>query len=171
MATGRSTKLTGATGEFLVSAQLCRRGLIATPFAGNVPHYDIIASSEHGGHLAIQVKAINKTSWQFNVSNFADIRMDGDKQIIGKRKKEPYPNLFCIFVSLGNNHTEDRYFIFSWNDLAEIITNNHRRYLEKHKGVRPKSPKSTHSSVDISSLEKFEDNWDLVLSAISNQAI
>ena len=57
MATGRSTKLTGATGEFLVSAELCRRGLIATPFSGNVPHYDIIASDEIGGHLVIQVKA------------------------------------------------------------------------------------------------------------------
>ena len=43
MASGRGTKLTGAVGEFLVAAELCRRNLVATPFSGNVPHYDIIA--------------------------------------------------------------------------------------------------------------------------------
>ena len=44
MATGRSTKLVGQAGECLVAAELSRRGLIATTFTGNVPHYDIIAS-------------------------------------------------------------------------------------------------------------------------------
>jgi len=48
MATGLENKLTGAIGEFLVAAELCRRGLLATPFAGNVPHYDIIASGPRG---------------------------------------------------------------------------------------------------------------------------
>ena len=44
MATGRTSKLVGQTGEYLVAAELSRRGLIATTFTGNVPHYDIIAS-------------------------------------------------------------------------------------------------------------------------------
>src|SRR5208337_2592159 len=57
MTTGQATKLTGAVGEFLVAAGLCRRGLLATPFAGNVPHYDIIASWRSGGHVAVQAKA------------------------------------------------------------------------------------------------------------------
>lgn len=43
MATGRSTKLTGALGEYLVAAELSRRGFIAAPFACNVPHFDILA--------------------------------------------------------------------------------------------------------------------------------
>ena len=46
MATGRSNKLVGQTGEYLVAAELSRRGHIATTFTGNVPHYDIIASDE-----------------------------------------------------------------------------------------------------------------------------
>ena len=33
MATGRDTKLTGATGEYLVAAELCRLGLVAAPSA------------------------------------------------------------------------------------------------------------------------------------------
>lgn len=56
MATGQATKLTSAVGEFLVAAELCRRGMLATPFAGNVPHYDIIASGQSGGHVALQRK-------------------------------------------------------------------------------------------------------------------
>ena len=44
MTTGRNNKLVGQTGEYLVAAELSRRGLIATTFTGNVPYYDIIAS-------------------------------------------------------------------------------------------------------------------------------
>jgi len=57
MTTGRINKLVGATGEYLVAAELSRRGLIATTFTGNVPHYDIVASDEFGQHVSVQVKA------------------------------------------------------------------------------------------------------------------
>lgn len=40
MATGRQNKLTGQLAEHLVCAELGRRGLIATPFSGNVPTFD-----------------------------------------------------------------------------------------------------------------------------------
>lgn len=166
MATGRSTKLTGATGEFLVSAELCRRGLIATPFSGNVPHYDIIASDEIGGRLVIQVKAINKVNWQFDVRKFVNITFDGDRQILGEPVTEPYPNLYCVFEVLGESSKEDRFFIFSWRQLSSIIIGHHRSYLEKHGGVRPKSPKSTHCSISISELQCYEDNWGSILEAI-----
>ena len=43
MATGLSTKLTGQIGEHLVTAELGRLGIIATPFSGNVPEIDILA--------------------------------------------------------------------------------------------------------------------------------
>jgi hypothetical protein len=168
MASGRNTKLTGAIGEYLVSAELCRRGLLATPFSGNVPHYDIIASDERGGHLVIQVKAINGGNWQFDASKFVDIEMDGDRQILGKRAEEPYPKLFCVFVALGKSHTEDRFFVFSWRELAETIVSHHEKYLEKHGGVRPRAPKSTHCSISLSQLESFENRWEIILKAISH---
>ena len=57
MASGRSNKLVGQTGEYLVAAELSRRGMIATTFTGNVPYYDIIASNEDGKHVSVQVKA------------------------------------------------------------------------------------------------------------------
>lgn len=83
MATGRTNQLTGAVGEFLVAAELCRLNLLATPFAGNVPHYDIIASGQFGGHLAVRVNGFN---WQFDIREFADVRLSTDgKQHVGKR--------------------------------------------------------------------------------------
>jgi hypothetical protein len=86
MATGRTTHLTGAIGEFLVAAELCRLKLLATPFAGNVPHYDIIASGQSGGHLAVQVKATNTSTWQFDISKFAEVQLpDG---ILWEKHKE-----------------------------------------------------------------------------------
>lgn len=56
MATGLSTRLVAQIGEFLVCAELGRRGLIATPFAGNVPGYDVIATDEQFRSVPIQVK-------------------------------------------------------------------------------------------------------------------
>lgn len=171
MATGRSTKLTGAIGEFLVSAELCRRGLLATPFSGNVPHYDIIASDELGGHVVIQVKAINKVNWQFDARRFVEITMDGDRQILGSLVSEPYPSLYCVFVALGGSNKSDRYFVFSWEDLRSIIVRHHQAYLEKHGGVRPKAPESTHCSISISEFETFEDQWDQILLAVKNNRL
>jgi hypothetical protein len=166
MATGRATKLTGAVGEFLVSAELCRRGLVATPFSGNVPHYDIIASDAKGGHLAVQVKTINKVNWQFDVTKFIEVTMDGDRQVLGGPVAEPYPNLLCVFVALGNSNKPDRFFIFTWQELSAVVRNHHRAYLEKHGGVRPKAPKSTHVSISISELQQYENKWEKILEAI-----
>lgn len=47
MTSGRSNKIVGQTGEYLVAAELGRRGLIPTTFTDNAPHYDIIASDEN----------------------------------------------------------------------------------------------------------------------------
>jgi len=171
MATGRSTKLTGAIGEFLVSAELCRRGLLATPFSGNVPHYDIIASDEFGGHLVIQVKAINKTNWQFNARKFIEITMNGDCQVLGNPISEPYPNLYCVFVVIGEENATDRFFVFSWKELSSLIISHYQTYLSKHGGIRPKAPKSPHCAIGIVELEKYEDQWDKILIAIKNSAM
>lgn len=171
MATGRSTKLTGAAGEFLVSAELCRRGLISTPFSGNVPYYDIIASDAEAGHIVIQVKAITKRHWQFDAKKFIDITFDGDRQIIGEPKAEPYPDLFCVFVALGEVHSLDRFFVFTWKELRKIIEDHHRAYLKKHGGIRPKAPQSTHISVGIQELEQHEDRWDSILEAVRHKGV
>ncbi len=73
IATGLSNKLVAQTGEYLVAAKLSRRGLIATIFTGNVPHY-IDTSNEDGKHVSVQVKTSRDSSWQFSdITHFCNI--------------------------------------------------------------------------------------------------
>lgn len=165
MATGRSTQLIGQFGEYMVAAELCRRGLITTTFTANVPHYDIIASDEKGKHLNIQVKAIKGSSWQFDVETFWEIEFFGEKQILGNPKKIPYSNLILVFVKV-HNYGNDEFFILDWEDLQTVIGEGHKAFLDKYGGVRPKNPKSTHTAVSPKQLEMFRDNWELIESRL-----
>jgi hypothetical protein len=181
MATGRTNQLTGAVGEFLVAAELCRRDLLATPFAGNVPHFDIIVSGQFGDHLAVQVKAINKGNWQFDIRKFADVQLcneknepskDGKRQIVGQRRPEPFPGLMCVLVVLKDKERpedRDRFFVLEWKKLQDILVEWHETVLLKHGGrlpdgrvwgIRPKNPRSFHISLGIKDAEEsFEDKW------------
>ncbi len=161
MATGRSMQLTKQVGEYLVAAELCRRGLIATTFTGNVPHYDIIASNEAGKHLAIQVKAIRSGSWQLNLSRFVRIRLRGKRQMVGPLVEQPVHDLVFVFVML-KDYGADRFFILDWKDLQRLVVDGHRSYLKKHGGIRPKKPESLHTAVSRSQLDGYEDNWELI---------
>src|SRR4029453_112961 len=120
MATGRSNYLTKQTGEYLVAAELSRRGYIATTFPGNVPHYDVVAVDEHGGHALVQVKAIAGKSWQFTATHFADMVMKGRQQIVPCARHEPYPNLMCVLVQLARAGSggQDHFYILPWRDLC-----------------------------------------------------
>jgi hypothetical protein len=139
MATGRGTKLTGAVGEFLVAAELCRRDLLATPFSGDVPHYDIIASGRQGGHVVVQVKAINGLTWQFDISKFVNVRMDADEkhQVLGELLPAPFSGLMCVLVALKETAADrDRFFVLDWKELQGILAAHYEKDLRKHHGQR-----------------------------------
>jgi hypothetical protein len=165
MTTGRERQLTGATGEFRVAAELCRRGLLATPFSGNVPHYDIVASGQQGGHVAIQVKTINRGAWQFDIRRFMQITLEetpqGDRQVPGRVVREPYPGLVFVLVVLSQDGN-DRFFILTWKQLCQIIVSHYRRYLEKHGGVRPKAPRSFHTLLTVDEVVDYEGRWEII---------
>lgn len=162
MATGRQTKLVGQTGEYLVAAELSRRGLIATTFTGNVPDYDIIASTEKGKHVSVQVKTSSGTKWQLgNISKFVDIQFEGHEQIVGYVHPSPVQNLVYVFVKLGD-YGSDRFFLCTWLEFAQMLARGHAEYLAKHDGVRPKSWKSLHTAFSVNDISHFEDRWDLI---------
>lgn len=162
MASGRDNKLVGATGEYLVAAELCRRGLIATTFTGNVPHYDIIASDEKGRHVSAQVKASRSGSWQFgDVSKFFAVAFDGQKQKTGKAKESPVERLVVVFVIVSESGN-DRFYVLTWDQLRDILRDGHKRCIAKHKGVRPKRWDSLHAAILEENLLPFRDNWQLI---------
>jgi hypothetical protein len=162
MATGRSNKLVGQTGEYLVAAELSRRGLIATTFTGNVPHYDIIASNERGKHVSVQVKASRGPSWQFgDITRFCDISFKGKRQIVGQPKPCPVQRLVVVFVWIQPNGS-DQFYILTWRTLRDMLVKNHKAYLAKRNGMRAEKWDSLHSAISVKTLERHRDRWDIV---------
>lgn len=158
MATGISIQIARQMGEHLVTAELGRRGFIATPFAGNVPHFDIIAADQSGHLLPIQVKAIRGQAWQFTATHFLDIELAGDTQFVRGKVALPDPRLICVFVLIApNENTRDRYFVFELGDLQEHFFG---AYGSERR--RPRNPASYHCALWPKDVAQYEDNWKLI---------
>jgi hypothetical protein len=162
MATGRSTQLTKQAGEYLVSAELCRRGLISTTFTGNVPSFDILAINKHFQAIPVQVKTIAHGSWQFDAKEFIEIEKSDDTQKVKRKSQLDKPNLICVLVKLGGQNKAD-FYICEMKDLQNIIYEHYKEDLNKHKGKRPKNPNSTHCALSPEELEEFKDRWDTIM--------
>lgn len=76
MRKGRNNKLVGQVGEFLVCAELGKRGYIATSFTGNVPEFDLIVANEKLKTIPIQVKTTTSSSWPTKADKWIDIEID-----------------------------------------------------------------------------------------------
>lgn len=167
MASGRQNKLVGQTGEYLVAAELSRRGFIATTFTGNVPHYDIIASSDKGKHISIQVKTISGLNWQFaNINNFVEITFKEQIQVVGNCLPSPVDNLVFVFVKLGE-YGSDKFYICTWTELTDVIYRTHSEYLAKYNGVRPRKWDSLHIAINVNHIAQFESRWGLIEKMLS----
>lgn len=81
MSTGRSNRLAGQIGEFLVCAELGRIGLIACPFAGNVPTFDVLATDEQCRTVPIQVKATRGDNWPSDARRWMILDLDPDSGV------------------------------------------------------------------------------------------
>jgi hypothetical protein len=100
MATGRNNKLVAQIGEHAVCAELGRQGFIATPFAGNVPQFDVIAADESCHSVPIQVKATNSDSWRTDARHWIDIRFDETTGVQHYLAPSLWPpRTCCMFVS------------------------------------------------------------------------
>ncbi|CAN1576014.1 hypothetical protein MCELHM10_03875 [Paracoccaceae bacterium] len=152
--------LTKQIGEHLVVAELGRRGIIAAPFAGNVPDIDILAYAG-GQTVAIQVKALRTGSVQVDARSFLNIRFDGETQLIEGLNLVDRELIF-VLVCIGAERAADRFFVFTQGDLQDLIFTNHTRALLKHGGRRPKNWQSTHCAYGPASLSNAENSWELV---------
>ena len=157
MATGRSNQLTKQIGEYLGAAELGRLGLVAATFSGNVPDYDIVATDSACSSVLVQVKAATGTSWQFDIRRFVDVQLDGQQQVIG----HPVPmsvEIVCVMVALST-YGSDRFYVLPLKTLQNLLIEGHRKYLEKHGGVRPKKHDSFHCAINEQELAPFKDGW------------
>ena len=151
----------GQIGESLVVAELGRRGIVATAFAGNVPDIDLL-TYKNGKTQALQVKAWRTGSVHFDATRFLHIAINGNLQNVNAIDEELDPDLIYVFVLVGERSGEDRFFILTQRKLQSQIFEMYRFYLAKHGGQRPRNAQTTHHAVTLSDLMPSEDNWSLI---------
>jgi hypothetical protein len=101
-------------------------------------------------------------SWQFaNISNYCTVSFSGKQQIVGKAKPCPIARLVMVFVKVEDTG-EDRFYVLTWQKLRDLLIKEHKSYLTKHNGVRPKRWDSLHCAITERVLAKYQNNWDLV---------
>ena len=115
MSRGRANKLTGQIGEHLVCAQLGKLNLIATPFSGNVPTFDVLATDEMCRTVPIQVKSSRSGNWPTDARIWMDITFDaaeGVQRSLGPTVIEN-PDLIYACVAIAAPGELDRFFILT----------------------------------------------------------
>jgi len=161
MAKNFSAKLSGQIGENLVVAELGRRGIIATAFAGNVPEIDILAYKDKRS-IPIQVKALKSGSLRTRADYYLNIDFDGKIQTVLGKRKDINRDLTFIIVKVGKRLGEDVFYICNMGIIQDLVLKEHSNFLKKHGGVRPRNPSSFDCSVRLEDLEESMGRWDLI---------
>lgn len=155
MATGLTTKLTGQIAEHLVTAELGRRGIIATPFSGNVPDIDILAHANGvTGH--IQVKGANKGCWQFDVRKFLNVELTSDGQRVTGLNPGLDRKILCIFVSLAPQIGSDKFFLFKQAWLQDYFATQYKGRKPPHK------TDSFHCAIWERDIKRHLEKWHIL---------
>lgn len=166
MKKGLSNKLAGQVGEYLVCAELGKRGLISTSFTGNVPEFDLIVANNELKTIPIQVKTSRSSSWPSLASLWIDIEIKDieKKQIDHGNKSITNPELIYICVALAETDSEqrDRFFILTKSDLQIICARNYREWMNGIGWKRPRNYKSLDNRYYLENLVPFENKWELI---------
>lgn len=179
MPASRTDKI-GRAGEHYVAAELNRRGAYASPFSGNVPEIDIVATDDEGKRIAhIQVKTKRAGNWHLGLrhgwSSITLSRCPKD----GSCSKDCTPKLcdpilgkehhYWIFVSLRKGAGQN-YYIIPDGEVRRLVRDNHLVYLDKHGGQRAgNNHDSLHHSFSDKHIEAWLDKWDVLGLGLSRE--
>ena len=170
MSKGRNNKLAAQIGEYLVCAELGRRDLIATPFSGNVPAFDVLAADNLCRTVPIQVKASRGDNWPGDARSWMHISLDPEtkaQKCLGKIEIEN-PGLIYVCVAIAPPEGgKDRFFILTKAQLQEVCIKRYSEWMEKHEWKRPTTPDSFDCRYWISDVESYENNWQLIRDRLS----
>jgi hypothetical protein len=145
--------LVGVTGEYYVSAELGKRGVLALLTPKNNPLFDIVAITPDASKtISIQVKTMserNNQGWKLG------------KEICRKRYN---PNLYVVLVNLTSTHPE--FYIYEYDTLSERVAEIYEKYLKT-----PKKDGSSRKDIDFRWFDfkyfteednRRKDSWDLL---------
>ena len=159
-------------GEHYVAAELNRRGAYASPFSGNVPGIDIIATDDGQNRMAyIQVKTKRGGgNWHMGINHgwgkitYKNCPRDGNcPKTCTPSLEEPVlgtPDHFWVFVSLTANGGQ-QYYVLADDKVRALLREVHTAYLKSNGGQRAgKNHDSPHSAFTDKNLQAWKDNWD-----------
>jgi hypothetical protein len=161
---GRRFKITGQIGEFLVAAELGRRGFISTTFTGNVPEFDIIVTDRKLNTIPIQVKTIRRGgAFQSSLDKWMVVSFrEKRKQIIQRKIRLTNPGLIYVMVVLGKKYGDDKFYILTKRQLQEVYFKSYTIWLKSKDGVRPRKPESLHCSIRPKELKSYINKWKIL---------
>ncbi len=163
MATGREMQLTRMTGEYLVCAELCRRGFLGTTFTGNVPEFDILAATRDFRTVFIEVKSNARGDWLLAGRKFLKIDYNEKTKVQTILGKEDFKDSKVIYVFVKVvGQGRDEFYIIYVQDLQKIIFKDYSAYLKKHGGIRPKNPETMNTAILLKQLAGYRDKWKLL---------
>ena len=167
---GYKNKVTAQIGEFLACAALGKQGFIATPFAGNVPVFDVLVADENCRSIPIQVKASNSSSWKAWAIDWMKISYNPKtkaQKYIGKANLIN-PHLIYIFVSISRSEkSPDRFFVIRKHQLQDVIIQGYSNWMNTKDWKRPKTPESYDHRITATALNGFESNWGIISERIN----
>src|SRR5574341_1892832 len=137
MGSGLNNQAVQRTGEYLVAAELSRRGCLATTFSGTVPDYDLLVVTPKDKTVRVQVKTIRGKTWQFgDARRYLRIAYDERtrRQTYRGKVALPRPWMPCVFVKLADrNHGqgEDEFYLLHLRRLQDLLAKGYRAYLRK----------------------------------------
>ncbi len=173
----------GRAGEHYVAAELNRRGAYASPFSGNVPGIDIVATDDERQNMAyiqVKTKRFARQRWPLSLRHAWEIPKDVSCLCLDtcdparcaevSVKVSPHPhhadatNLYELKKVQGKpDHfwifvslEELQYWIVPDNVVREGIRQRIVKYLEERGGHRPGS---SHHSLDTSLFADDMPSW------------
>ncbi|RZQ55596.1 hypothetical protein CWI82_09460 [Pseudidiomarina tainanensis] len=166
MSSGVHNKLIGQIGENLVAAKLGTLGYYASPYAGNVPGFDLTAvDSKTLSSFPVQVKcSTGNTLVHSQIDRWIETHIDSTgKYSFGNPVSIDHPDMLWIMVNLPKGQIENaRYFICRESDIQKLVIERFRAFIQKHNHRRPNGGASKQAILTLKELGIYENNWSAI---------
>jgi hypothetical protein len=143
-----SSSHTGVAGEYLVAAELSRRGYIASITLRNTKGIDILVSNQDATQSAlIQVKT-SKSSKKYWILN-------------KKAENLSSGRLFYVFVNLSTDGNRHQFHIVPSKKVSQFVRRDHSKWL-KSPGKNGQAHKDTAMRKFWDKKSDYLNRWDIL---------
>ncbi|AIE86042.1 hypothetical protein [Fimbriimonas ginsengisoli] len=160
----------GASSQFFVAGELCRRGLVAVLTLGNCPNTDVLVSNKAGTRFAhVQVKTY---------------RPGRDKTVsVGTKAERDYgPAFFWVLAGIPEIESLAgwEYYVVPSSEFSKIVLANHQLWMDtpgmkgqahNESKVRAVAVPPAKTPYTVHSIESYLDRWDLIIDACTDTSL